>query len=88
MSPDVKLDVSSSKTRNFNAQKGWCAKRSDGQHWVQVDLGKILQITKIGTGGLKGKAGYVKSYSLSYSNNGQSWEAVRDGGKKKVPFLL
>ena len=70
--------------REIDLEKGWCAKNSKGQHWIQVDLGKILKISKIGTGGLKGKGGYAKTFSVLYSNNGQSWETVKERGEKEV----
>ena len=70
--------------REIDAEKGWCARNTKGQHWIQVDLGKILMITKVGTGGLKGKGGNAKTFSVLYSNNGQSWEAAKEGGEKEV----
>ena len=78
------IQISSSVKREFDAEKGWWARNTKGQHWIQVDLGKILKITKVGTGGLKGKGGNAKTFSVLYSNNGQSWEAAKEGGEKEV----
>ena len=66
---------------------GWCVKNG-GQQWIQIDLGTVLELSKVGTTALKMKDGVVKSYSLSYSNNGQSWVTYKEDGKKKVCHLL
>ena len=65
---------------------GWCPDMSRGPHWIQVDMGKKIEITKVGTKGYQGKqrARYVSKYTLSVSNNGQSWETVKENGIKKV----
>lgn len=78
-----KYQASSSLTREFKAG-GWCAKNKNELHWIQVDLGQILQLSKIGTHRLIGNEGYVQSFSLAYSNNGQSWETLKENANKKV----
>ena len=56
--------------------------------WIQVDLGKVMKLSKVGTMGLKGENKRVTSYSLSYSNTGESWNVFKENGKKKVSILL
>ena len=55
---------------------------------MQVDLGKIMKISKVGTMGLKGEKRGVTSYSLSYSNNGEAWNVFKENGEKKVQYTF
>ena len=47
----------------------WLAQKNEEGQWIQVDLGKIANITRIGMQGRQDAAHWVKSYTLSYSLN-------------------
>ncbi|CAH3038827.1 unnamed protein product [Porites evermanni] len=48
----------------------WIPKANDQGQWIQVDLGKITKITRIGIQGRQDASRWVKSYSLTYSVEG------------------
>ena len=47
----------------------WLSQYNDEDQWIQVNLGKIVKITRLATQGRQDAAQYVKSYTLSYSLN-------------------
>lgn len=49
----------------------WSAKTNDKGQWIQVNLGKITTVTKIGIQGRQDYAQWVTSYKVSYSQDGQ-----------------
>lgn len=48
----------------------WIPKANDQGQWIQVDLGKITKITRVGIQGRQDASQWVKSYSLTYSVEG------------------
>ena len=52
--------------------------------WVQVDFGQIMLVTGVATQGRCSFGQWIKSYSLSYTTDGQSWQSYKEGGKEKV----
>ena len=64
----------------------WCATKSTGKHWIQADLRTVRKLTKVGIFAWKLKNA-VKSYSLSFSNNGLSWVTYKENGQRKVPLI-
>ena len=79
---------------NGNRGDGWCAEINDRDQWLQVDLGKVIEVCAVATqGDINGnewvidfKLAYSKSYEDGWSTykkaNGS--EAVRFG--PKCPF--
>ena len=57
---------------------GWASLYNDGDQFLQVDLGTERKITAVATQGSKISDQWVKSYSLSYSDDGAFWETVKD----------
>lgn len=53
----------------------WIAKTSDKGQWIQVDLGKIKEVTKVGIQGRQDYAQWVTKYRASYSTDGQHFMA-------------
>lgn len=49
----------------------WSAKTNDKGQWIQVNLGKITTVTKIGIQGRQDYAQWVTGYKVSYSQDGQ-----------------
>ena len=48
----------------------WIPKSQDAGQWIQVDLGKITEITRLATQGRQDAGHWVKSYSITYSVEG------------------
>ena len=49
----------------------WIAKTSDKGQWIQVNLGKIKEVTKVGIQGRQDYPQWVTKYRVSYSMDGQ-----------------
>ncbi|KAL9978622.1 hypothetical protein ACROYT_G016159 [Oculina patagonica] len=62
----------------------WCAKTSDVNQWLQIDLRTPTTVTKVATQGRQDDSQWVTSYSLSYSLNGSFWVQYILRGKKKI----
>ena len=63
----------------------WCADpRSNRDKYLQIDFGTRKRITALATQGRDVYFEHVKSYSLSFSDDGSSWHDYREGGNKKV----
>ncbi|XP_033107775.1 uncharacterized protein LOC117109513 isoform X2 [Anneissia japonica] len=56
----------------------WAAKTSDHNQWIQVDLGKIRQVSGVVTQGRNGytPGQWVQSYKVSYSIDSNNWEPI------------
>ena len=74
---------------NFKAQGrregAWTAKYNDNNQWLQVDLGVQATITEILTQSNANQ--WVKTYTVSYSNDGHNFFAYRVDGVVKVRIL-
>eukprot|EP00795_Rhopilema_esculentum_P002535 gene2535-730_t len=55
-------------------QGAWCAGLSDTWQFLQIDLGTVTIVTKVGLQGSPGKNNYVTSFSLLHSNDAESWK--------------
>jgi len=56
------------------AKSNWSANKNDGNQWLQIDLGGLARVQAIGTKGRHNNlAQWVKSYRLSYSQDGANW---------------
>ncbi|XP_057296244.1 discoidin, CUB and LCCL domain-containing protein 1-like [Hydractinia symbiolongicarpus] len=61
-----------STRKSQNSGGGWCGSpRNPHTDWIEIDLGRMHRIDKIGTKGLNGGNTWVKSYELKYSNGGE-----------------
>ena len=80
---------------NGNRGDGWCAKearRTDD--WLQVDLGKVIQVCAVSTQGDRNRNEWTIDFKLSYSFDGNTWmtykgsngaEMVRHFSLQKAP---
>ena len=48
----------------------WAARRNDHYQWLQVNFGRATRVTQIATRGRQDARQWVKSYYLSYSQDG------------------
>lgn len=54
---------------------GWCAFHDNTQQWLAIDLGISQPINKIELVKRSSDDKYVTSFTLSYSDDGQTWTA-------------
>lgn len=66
----------------------WCAEEDGGPNWIQVDMGRIMKLTKIGTQGLINSDKYVTSYYITHSKDRENWDDVMEGEEIKVCLYL
>ena len=75
---------SSASNARLNNTKSWVADTIDTQPWIQVNLGKIMNITAISTQGFPG-SGFVASFYFSYNTSEMEWlNYTIHGGLVKV----
>ena len=93
--PDSRLTASSQYGTRFqpaygrlngNRGDGWCAKKADrNDDWLQVDLGKTIQVCAVATQGDRNGNEWTTDFKLSYSSDGNSWTTYKNAdGTKKV----
>ena len=59
---------------------GWAPKTNAAGEWIQVDLGKVKEVTAVATQGEnRVKSYWVKSYILQYSNDGKTFTSYQGG---------
>ena len=78
---------------NFQGQAGrsaaWAAKSNDDQQWLQVDLQHQVHLTGISSQGRPDCCHqWVKSYTVSYNNNGTYFIDFKQNGDIKVWMLM
>lgn len=63
----------------------WVPLESDENQWLQVDLGKVLEVTKVSTqGGGDGVSTYVTSFILLCSEDGETFQDYQENDAVKV----
>ncbi|KXJ27422.1 Lactadherin [Exaiptasia diaphana] len=68
----------------LNLQRNW-ATYARPNEWVQVDLSKVVLVTKIATqGSYWSNLKYVKTYFIHHALDGENWESYKENGKQKV----
>ena len=80
--------AASSMLKNFSSTDAWCPPKVDENQYLQVDLSRKTEITKLATQGEIGsKDRHVKTYALLYSDDGKKWKQYESHGKEKVKLL-
>lgn len=59
----------------------WSVKTNDKGQWIQVDLGKIMEVTKMGMQGRQDNGQWVTEYRMSYSTDGQHFTVQNQVGR-------
>lgn len=67
---------------------GWLAKYRNTRQWLQIDLGATSRVKRIATQGRYDANQWVKSYTVSYSNNGVRFYPYKHGRRVKVSECL
>ena len=66
----------------------WVPLENDDSQWLQVDLEKVMRVTKIAVQGEAGESSrHVKEYTLWCSLTGEEFIPYREDGKEKVDHL-
>ena len=67
----------------------WVPLQSDENQWVQVDLGKVSEVTKVCTqGGGDGVEHRVSSYIMLFSEDGENFQEYQENNETKVSNIL
>lgn len=61
----------------------WIAGSKDSKAWIQVKLPQHYTLSAVAT---QGFTGFIKQYTLSYSDDGVNWNDYTIGGVIKVCF--
>ena len=73
---------------NFKAHGGrsgaWSSRRNDVNQWLQIDFNYPATIDEILTQGRQSTNQWVKTYTVSYSNDGFTFNPYRHRGLTKV----
>ena len=73
------------QARNYGSTRGgWIAKYRNAHQFLQIDLGISSRVKRIATQGRYDANQWVKSYTVSYSNNGVRFFPVKHGRRVKV----
>lgn len=73
------------QARNYGSTRGgWIAKYRNTHQFLQIDLGISSRVKRIATQGRYDANQWVKSYTVSYSNNGVRFFPVKHGRRVKV----
>ena len=62
----------------------WIARPTDHSTWVCIDLKRLCRIGAILTRGCAELQAWVTSYSIQYSDDGQSWSPYSEHGSKRI----
>lgn len=77
--------AASSMLKNFSSTDAWCPPKVDENQYLQVDLSRKTEITKLATQGEIGSRDrHVKTYALLYSDDGKKWKQYESHGKEKI----
>ena len=70
---------------NGNRGDGWCAYKPDiNDDWLQVDLGKTVQLCAAATQGDINGNEWVTDFKLSYSSDENTWTTIKDSNGTNV----
>jgi len=66
----------------------WSARVNNQNQWIQVDLGKEEVVTAIATQGRSNSNQWVKTFSVSSSSDGKTFESYKADGRIKVGIFV
>ena len=91
--PDSNINASSEQSASTPAKNGrlnytsgssWCARTSDTNPYLQIDLQTLHIICAVSTQGNSQADQWVKTYTLQLSTDGTTWTDYKEGGQVKV----
>ena len=64
---------------------GWCAEKNDKDQWLQVDLGKIIEVCAVATQGDINGNEWLIDFKLAYSKSFDGrWQIYKDANDLEV----
>ncbi|KXJ28676.1 Coagulation factor V [Exaiptasia diaphana] len=63
---------------------GWCAGRSETRPYLQVDLFWVRQVNKLAIQGLLDNTSWVKTFTVSYREDGKDWQNYVENTAVKI----
>ncbi|XP_032233952.2 EGF-like repeat and discoidin I-like domain-containing protein 3 isoform X4 [Nematostella vectensis] len=69
---------------NSTSPRAWIAHGSDPEKWIQIDLKRLVIVTKVQTQGSTGADNWITSFTISYSLDGTNWSVYQEGGVDKT----
>ena len=68
----------------------WAAKENNDidSQWLQIDLGELVQVTKVATQGKQDADHWIIQFSLSYSLDGRHWAEYKENRVARVSQYL
>ena len=88
---DTRINASSSSTPaknsrlNYASESSWCARTSDTNPYLQIDLKTLHIICAVSTQGNSNANQWVETYTLQLSLDGTTWTDYKEsGGQVKV----
>lgn len=70
----------------INSNSSWCAGSNDTNQWIQVDLGRLASIYKIGLKGRNGVDQWVEKYYIQYGQDASKLKFITGGDGKPLTF--
>ena len=69
---------------NYTSGSSWCARTSDKNPYLQIDLQTLHIICAVSTQGNSQADQWVKNFTLQLSTDGTTWTDYNEGGQIKV----
>ena len=69
---------------NYTSGSSWCARTSDTNPYLQIDLQTLYIICAVSTQGNSQADQRVKNFTLQLSTDGTTWTDYKEGGQIKV----
>ena len=74
--------------KTLSGGTSWSAESSDFVQYLIIDLGNVMNVTRIDTQGRRHSPEYVMEYAISYGTNGLDYADYKeDDGNTKVPNI-
>ncbi|XP_001627720.3 lactadherin isoform X2 [Nematostella vectensis] len=67
-----------------SGELGWMPKENLAGEYLQVDLGREMEVARVATQGRNGFNHWVTSYKITYSSDLESWQVCKENGIDKV----
>ncbi|XP_048588072.1 lactadherin [Nematostella vectensis] len=71
-----------------SANNGWIAGPKAADEYLQVDLGRVVAVTKVATQGRRNAPMWMKTYNIGYSTDLSTWHVYREGGNAQSPHKV
>ena len=69
---------------NYTSGSSWCARTSDTNPYLQIDLQTLYIICAVSTQGNSQADQWVKNFTLQLSTDGTTWIDYKESGQIKV----